>query len=121
MSDTAKIIEVMASRISGHPAAPDVTPKDIAEDVVRTLREAGYTIEPDWSDDMEAAPKDGTPVQVKNDRGVFTAAWHNEGPNYCLDEFWHTSNGKEWRDLRGSLPTHWKPISPLQDAGKERE
>lgn len=66
---------------------------------------------------IETAPKDGSSVLVTNDRGMFVASFDVEGPDDCLDRFWHVWDGKWSRDLRGSLPTHWMPLpDPPQEA-----
>lgn len=59
---------------------------------------------------IESAPKDGSDVLVVNDRGIFVAQWNEDGPDNCLDEFWHVRDGKYWHDLRGMKPTHWMPL-----------
>lgn len=68
---------------------------------------------------IETAPKDGTRILVINDRGIFVASWSEEGPDNCLDDFWHVTNGKYWMDLRGMLPTHWMPL-PSGPGDKEK-
>jgi hypothetical protein len=59
---------------------------------------------------IETAPKDGTQFLVVNDRGIFVVSWDKDGPDNCLDDFWHVWSGKFWMDLRGMEPTHWMPL-----------
>jgi hypothetical protein len=57
-------------------------------------------------------PKDGAPVLVRNDRGVFCVVWQQ----YEI-EWWHVKDGKnEPRPMRGSAPTHWFPVACLDAA-----
>jgi len=121
MTDTDKIIEVIAGKIAEAYETGD-NPYDAAVSITTAFREAGYTIEPDWSDDMEAAPKDGAPVQV-----AVPGYMPKQQPFFIAIAQWGKAHdGTEtWLDAVDDNPipsvTHWKPISPPQDAGKERE
>lgn len=61
---------------------------------------------------IETAPRDGTRVLVRNDRGVFAASWFTE--DECEDahfDGWFIDDGKfNLRTIRGNAVTHWLPI-----------
>lgn len=69
----------------------------------------------EWNDDMEAAPKDGTPF----------LGWSDEGVAYVCWSFWRTEDKGLWRffdtgrgDSYSFRPTHWRPLPepPLSPA-----
>ena len=70
----------------------------------------------EWRDAAkDAAPKDGTRILVRNDRGTFTVEWDED----CINGWWVCPDGKhDDRPLRGSEPTHWMPLPPAPEAGQ---
>lgn len=70
----------------------------------------------EWRDAAkDAAPKDGTRILVRNDRGTFTVEWDED----CIDGWWVCPDGKhDDRPLRGGEPTHWMPLPPAPEAGQ---
>lgn len=61
-----------------------------------------------WSDDMDAAPKDGTVVGLCRFDEVGGCVFQGEG--YYLDDEWLLLRIKS---LQSVEPTHWAPRSPL--------
>lgn len=63
-----------------------------------------------WSFDMEAAPRDGSDVEIVNDRGQFIARFDRSwGRSYADAGWWMVSDGKDpERPLRGDEPFAWR-------------
>ncbi|MGX5775455.1 hypothetical protein [Methylorubrum zatmanii] len=66
-----------------------------------------------WSFDMEAAPRDGSDVEVVNDRGQFIARFDRSwGRSYADAGWWMVSDGKDTeRPLRGNEPFAWRALT----------
>jgi len=65
-----------------------------------------------WRDIASAPPevKNGSDVLVLNDRGMFVAAFDKDWGD---DGWWLVSDGRDHeRPLRGSEPTHYRPLPP---------
>lgn len=74
-----------------------------------------YVPEDRWSTDMDAAPKDGTPVLVFATRDgwegnprIVCAIWGGLGPRWTIYGSGSTSHSEQWLDTCN--PTHWMPL-----------
>ncbi len=65
---------------------------------------------------IETAPKDGTPILIRNGKYVAVAFWDTDASNYDgvdFEPYWAMDDGHEYfRALRGELqnPKEWRHI-----------
>jgi len=116
MSDDIRKVIVKAASYAFHDGIEDEhDEEDVAVNIMNAIRAAGYEIVPKWSTDMDAAPKDGTPVRLYS---AETGREYVASYMTSMEE-----GGGQWiyaRQLSAETPvafiamnpTHWKPITP---------
>lgn len=99
----------------------------MTEAAIYALHAAGYEIVPGWSDDLDSAPRDGTPIlviDVNAERPVAAYVWWDAPREWDDDEegVWRTVEPEIFEVIGGSAtfptPTHWKPITPPKESGE---
>lgn len=128
MTNDKEAVEVLAARVA--KMLPGMAPSGHigqAKLILRDLTQAGL-LDPGWSSDMKAAPRDGTEVRAyREDAGGFVAQYgamdifamsdmeiDDIDPDVFWQEDWWTNTPDGAFRLDGDLvPTHWKPLGPL--------
>ena len=112
-----QIAAATGAMVRQQPALASGFDADALEALARAALEAAEAAA--WSTDMEAAPKDGTPVLVLQRGVVFEAFYETEG----LGQTWTLAN-ESWNDAHATdcQPEAWRfmPSSPTPPTEGDR-